>query len=60
MRAFWDAKQWEIILAGALTVLTPLADAYESGAFTNKSIVTGLVVGGIVIIRALASHKQPS
>lgn len=55
---FFNAKKWEVCLAGALLVLIPLADAYQAGAFTGKSVMDGLIAAGIIVVRALASHQQ--
>lgn len=55
---FLNDKRWEVALAALMPVLIPLADAYEAGTFHGKSIVTGLVLGAIIVLRALASHKQ--
>lgn len=55
---FLSEKRWEMVLAAAMPVLIPLADAYEQGAFHGKSIVTGIIFGAIIALRALASQKQ--
>lgn len=55
---FLNDKRWEMALAALMPVLIPLADAYEAGTFHGKSIVTGIVLGAIIVLRALASHKQ--
>lgn len=52
------SKRWEMALAALMPVLIPLADAYEAGTFHGKSIVTGLVLGAIIVLRAAASHRQ--
>lgn len=58
MNDFLNEKRWELALGALMPILIPLADAYEAGAFHGKSIVTGLVLGAIVVLRAAASHRQ--
>ncbi len=58
MLSFFDEKRWEVALAALMPVLIPLADAYEAGSFHGKSIVTGIILGAIIVLRAAASHKQ--
>ncbi len=55
---FIQDKRWELALAAATPILIPLADAYEAGTFHGKSIVTGIILGAIIVLRAAASHRQ--
>ena len=55
---FISDKKWEMALAAVMPILIPLADAYEAGTFHGKSIVTGIILGAIIALRALASHRQ--
>lgn len=55
---FLNDKKWEMALAALMPLVIPLADAYEQGRFSGHTIVTGIILGAIIVLRAAASHRQ--
>lgn len=55
---FVTDKRWEVALGVLMPLVIPLADAYEQGRFSGHTIVTGIILGAIIVLRAAASHRQ--